>query len=324
MIDLLMIMIRWVAGLVLGGETVARREFLPVPVRAEFGPRRDGCYPASSPGVGWMTMRLDPVPPAHVLSQSALRAVLWQPVHGLCLLAGHKLFFRLLCRLRAFGPTDCPRTIAVYEITIAVVFTAALAAVLTFIIDRAMDRLRRRDAETQAREIVRKGQVEVENRRREAELEIKEMALQQQAESEKELRRLRGELHERERLLDKRQDSLEEQAEVLRKQEKMVESTQRKLTERIQDANRRKDELSKLLDLQRQTLHELSGLSQEEATRRLLEILDAQLQKETGAVIAAHEKKLTEICEERTARGAADVRSSATPPRTRPKPPPAR
>ena len=49
---------------------------------------------------------------------------------------------------------------------------------------------------------------------------------------DEELRRLRGELHERERLLDKRQDALEEQAEVLRKQEKMVESTQRKLTER--------------------------------------------------------------------------------------------
>ena len=100
--------------------------------------------------------------------------------------------------------------------------------------------------------------------------------------------------------MDKRQDALEEQAEVLRKQEKMVESTQRKLTERIQDANRRKDELSKLLDLQRQTLHELSGLSQEEATRRLLEILDGQLQKETGAVILAHEKQLAEICEQKT------------------------
>ena len=136
-----------------------------------------------------------------------------------------------------------------------------LAAALTFLLTRLMDRLRRRDAESEAREIVRKAQVEVDNRRREAELQIKEAALQQQAESEKELRRLRGELHERERLLDKRQDALEEQAEVIRKQEKMVESTQRKLTERIQDANRRKDELSKLLDLQRQTLHELSGLS---------------------------------------------------------------
>ena len=171
---------------------------------------------------------------------------------------------------------------------------------MTFLIVRLLDRLRRRDAESEAREIVRKAEVEVENRRREAELEIKETALQQQAESEKELRRLRGELHERERLLDKRQDALEEQAEVVRKQEKMVESTQRKLTERIQDANRRKEELSKLLDLQRQTLHELSGLSQDEATRRLLEILDGQLQKETGAVILAHEKKLAEICEQKT------------------------
>ncbi|MEN6407003.1 MAG: ribonuclease Y [Thermoguttaceae bacterium] len=180
------------------------------------------------------------------------------------------------------------------------VIALSMAVLLTFFLTRVWDRLRRRDAESEARTIVHKAEVEVENRRREAELEIKEMAIQQQAESEKELRRLRGELHERERLLDKRQDSLEEQAEVLRKQEKMVESTQRKLTERIQDANRRKDELSKLLDLQRQTLHELSGLSQEEATRRLLEMLDSQLQRETGAVILAHEKKLAEICEEKT------------------------
>ena len=41
-------------------------------------------------------------------------------------------------------------------------------------------------------------------------------------------------------------------------------------TERIQEANNRKDELSKLLDLQRQTLHELSGRNRDEATKRLL------------------------------------------------------
>ncbi len=183
---------------------------------------------------------------------------------------------------------------------IYIIIAVVLASSLTFVLTRVMDRLRRRDAESEAREIVRKGQLEIDNRRREADLEIKETALQQQAESEKELRRLRGELHERERLLDKRQDSLEEQAEMLRKQEKMVESTQRKLTERIQDANRRKDELAKLLDLQRQTLHELSGLSQQEATRRLLDTLDAQLQKETGAVILAHENRLAEVCEQKT------------------------
>jgi len=183
---------------------------------------------------------------------------------------------------------------------IVIIMSAVLAAVLTFVLLRMLDRLRRRDAESEAREIVRKSERDVENRRREAELEIKEVAIKARAESEKELRRTRGELHERERLLDKRQDTLEEQAEQIRKQEKMVENTQRKLTERIQDTNRRKEELSKLLDLQRQTLHELSGLSHEEATNRLLEILDTQLQQETGSVILKHEKKAAEICEEKS------------------------
>jgi ribonucrease Y len=184
--------------------------------------------------------------------------------------------------------------------TIAVVVTALLSSALTLLSVKLLDRLRRKDAESEAREIVRKAEQTMENRRREAELEIKELALQQQAESEKDLRRLRGELHERERLLDKRQDALEEQAEQVRKQEKIVETTQRKLTERIQEANRRKDELSKMLDMQRQTLHELSGLSREEATKRLLDLLETQLQQETGATIVRHEKKLNEICEQKS------------------------
>jgi ribonuclease Y len=185
------------------------------------------------------------------------------------------------------------------EIVLMVVACAA-AVILTFTLMKLLDRLRRRDAESEARQIVRQAEHDIDNRRREAELEIKERAIQQKAEGERELRKLREELHDRERSLDKRQDALEQQADQLRKQEKIVEGTQRKLTERIQDTNRRNDELSKLLDLQRQTLHELSGLNREEATARLLEMLDAQLKKETGAVIMQHEKQLAEACEEKT------------------------
>ncbi len=185
------------------------------------------------------------------------------------------------------------------QLAIGVIVTAVAAGLMMLGAVKLLDHLRRKDAESEAKEIVRKANESTANRRREAELEIKELAIRQQAESEKELRRLRGELHERERLLDKRQDTLEEQAEQIRKQEKIVENTQRKLTERIQDANRRKDELSKLLDLQRQTLHELSGLSREEATERLLEALDEQLQRETGAVILKHEKQIAETCDQK-------------------------
>ena len=178
--------------------------------------------------------------------------------------------------------------------------TALVAASLTFLAVKMLDYLRQTDAEKRAQEITTRAERDIENRRKEAELEIKGMAIQQKGEGEKELSQLRQELHERDRLLDKRQDSLEQQADHLRKQEKMVESNQRKLAERIEDANRRNDELSKLLDLQRQTLHQLSGLSKEEATSRLLDKLDTELQHEEGALITKHEKKMAEICEEKS------------------------
>jgi len=174
------------------------------------------------------------------------------------------------------------------------------AVLLTILAVKLLDYLRIKDAETRALEIVSRTEREIENRRREAELEIKERAIQQRAEGEKELSQFRQELHDRERQLDKRQDALEQQGDLLRKQEKMVESTQRKLAERIEDTNRRNEELAKLLDLQRHTLHELSGLSPAEATSRLLNMLDKELQRETGAMISAHEKKLAAICEERS------------------------
>jgi ribonuclease Y len=55
--------------------------------------------------------------------------------------------------------------------------------------------------------------------------------------------------------------------------------------------------MDKLLDLQRQTLHELSGLSREEATERMLALLEQELQKQAGAMVMKHEKQVQEVCE---------------------------
>jgi len=183
-----------------------------------------------------------------------------------------------------------------WQIILVVVF-CAVASGLTFAGVKFLDHLRRRDAETEAKRIIAQTEQDLGNRRREVEIELKELAIQRKAEGQRELAKLKEEVHERERILDKRQDALEQQSEQLRKQEKIVENTQRKLTERIQDTDRRNEELAKLLDLQRQTLHELSGLSQEEATQRLLEMLDQQLTHETGSLIRKHEKQLAETCQ---------------------------
>lgn len=175
--------------------------------------------------------------------------------------------------------------------------TFVVAAVLGGVAVKFLDRLAQRDAESKARDILSRAEQDAATRTKEAELEIKTKALEQKAQTEKELGRLREELRERERLLDKRHDALEQQSEDLRKQERMVEQNQRKLSERLEEANRRNDELAKLLDMQRQTLHHISGLDKDEATRRLLNMLQEELSQESGGIILRHEKRLAEVCQ---------------------------
>ena len=181
------------------------------------------------------------------------------------------------------------------EVWIAAI-SSAVGAVLTFIIVRLLDRLRRRDAESEARSILERAKLDAANLKKEAELETKEEAIQQKADMDRELNKVRDQLRDRERLLDKRQETIEQQSEDLRKQERIVESTQRRLAEKLADTDKRNEELNKLLDMQRQTLHELSGLGREEATDRLLTMLDKELQHETGAIILKHQRKVEETC----------------------------
>jgi len=187
----------------------------------------------------------------------------------------------------------------VQGIITAVIVTAVLAAVMTAVIIKLFDYLLQKDANKQAADIVAQAEREIENRRKEAELDIQRQALQQQAEGEKELAKIRQELHERERHLDKREDVHDQQMEQLRKQEKMVESNQRKLAERIEETNRRNEDLAKLIDMQRQTLHQISGLTREEATAKLLSALDTELTREAGQLILKHERRIAEVCDQK-------------------------
>ncbi len=173
-------------------------------------------------------------------------------------------------------------------------------AFVTFVCLRVWDYFVVKGAKARAREIISRAEQEAENRRRETEVELKELALRYKEEAEQEFRKIREELHNRQRLLDKRQDALDQQSEQLRKQERVIENLQRKLAEKIQEYNRLNEDREKIIALERQRLHEISGLTKEEATKRLLELLEKELQQEVAAAVLRHEKNLVERCEEKT------------------------
>lgn len=179
-----------------------------------------------------------------------------------------------------------------------VILMMLLSGGVSFFILRAIDRSQKRDGKTQAEEIVRRAELDAENRRREVELELKEQAMRQKESIEAESRAARQENHEKERTLNKRQDLLDKQTDDLRKQEKLVENTQRKLAERIEEQKIKSEELDRVTEQQKKILYDLSGMSKEEATARLLKNLETELHDQAGSIILKHEKYVAEQCEQ--------------------------
>jgi ribonuclease Y len=174
---------------------------------------------------------------------------------------------------------------------------AVAASIITFIVIRLVDA---RVAHTRAERILSQAQEQAQNdtanRLREADLEIKERALS----AEQELSVQRDKLHDQQRELDGRSESLEQQSEDLRKQEKLCETTQQRLAEKIADQDHRAVEISRLEEQQRIELHELTGLSKEEATKRLLTLLEDEVSRESGLIILRHEKEMQRVCEQKS------------------------
>ena len=168
----------------------------------------------------------------------------------------------------------------------------------TYCAVRISDKLRKQDIETRAKEILYRAELEVETKQREADLAIKEQTLQQKEKFDKEQRHFRHEIHERERQLEKRHDGVEKQAEDVRKRENLVESTQKRLKDKINEVDRKHEELSLILKKERAILHELSGLSRKDAVDRLLKTLENELLTEEGVLIQRYEKSLQDKCEQ--------------------------
>lgn len=172
-------------------------------------------------------------------------------------------------------------------------------AAVAFVLIQVYYQIRRRDAQSEAKEIIARAERDAANRRKEAELEIKELALAQKTQVEQELNKTREELRERDRALEKRAQALDQAQEDIRKQERMLEANQKRLKEKTEEANRKNEELTRVLDMQRGKLHEITGLNRETAEKRLMEMVEQDLSQQIGALILRQERKIMETVEQK-------------------------
>lgn len=160
-----------------------------------------------------------------------------------------------------------------------------------------LDRVLRGAAYRKRDEILALARTEAESLRKAVELEAKAEVISRREELDKEYNRIRDELREQERRLDRRETTLNELQQDTAKKERMLELQQRKLTERAEALETREQQLHSVLKEQQEQLFRISGMSQASAQELLLTRLNNELRNETGAVILRHEQELKQNCD---------------------------
>lgn len=179
---------------------------------------------------------------------------------------------------------------------IAFLFLAAIAGILTLYI---VQKVRRRDFVAQRAEVLSAAQVEAANLIKQAELDKRERLLEVEREWNRQQAEKNEQLLSREKEVDSRENQLRIAREEFTKKESFVEQSQRRLSEKLDEANRRSKQYQQLIEDQNRALQQVASLNKQQATEMLMENLQRELTSEVGTLLLQQERRLNEEAEQR-------------------------
>ena len=171
--------------------------------------------------------------------------------------------------------------IAIFLIT-AVVFTF-----VGVIVRKKIAESKLKTAENEANRIIEMAKIEAENNKKEEIFKAKEEILNARKDLDNEIRERRGEVQQQERRLVQKEENLERKLENIDKKEK-------DLLHKEDEIEAQKAELKEISDKQMSELQRISGLSSEEAKKKLLSELEKTMTAEKAALIREVENKAKE------------------------------
>ena len=166
----------------------------------------------------------------------------------------------------------------VVVLVLGLVVALIVGAFLGYFVVRSRLGSSQTQARSDARSIVEDAERSAETKRRESELAAKEAALRIKDEAEVEVRGRRAEISRLEERLENRDSSLDRREGELDERRRLLGESEAALDRRGKDLDAREAE-------QLRKLEEISGLTREEAERRLFEGLESELEGQLGQMV---------------------------------------
>jgi ribonuclease Y len=162
------------------------------------------------------------------------------------------------------------------------------------------NRLQILDSEKRANELREQALRESESVKKQSLLDAREEAMREREKLLKEVEASRKEIISAERDVEKLRLQIEQKEGDIVKRERTLETAQRRAADAVEQVERRKSNLDKIINDQRTLLEKITGLGRDEAKSLLLDRLQRDMEDEVGTRIAAHENRLKALAAEKS------------------------
>ena len=177
------------------------------------------------------------------------------------------------------------------QIIIAVVITAVVAILLTYVASNAhfkkVSDEKIGSAEDRARAIIDEAVKSAETKKREALLEVKEESIKTKNELDKEIKDRRSEIQRNERRVEQKEANLDKKLEAIERREQSFAAKE-------EEIKRQKAEVAKLNEERIQELERISGLTSEQAKEYLLKTVEEDVKLDTAKLVKEMEHQAKE------------------------------
>ncbi len=179
---------------------------------------------------------------------------------------------------------------------IAFILGIALAAIVGQMVTRARAKTLKQNLERQVEDAKR----EAENIIKSAQIDAAAEKIKKREEVTAEANKVRGELHEIEMRLTKREDTIDRQTELLQQREKGLEKQQKEVERRLHNMDLKEKQLSVLMAQQKNQLLKITAMNIDEARELLLSRLEEECEHEMSSLIQRKIEETTEIAGEKS------------------------
>jgi ribonuclease Y len=170
-------------------------------------------------------------------------------------------------------------------ILIAALSTLGLSALLGTLLYKRKYRKKQKEAEEQARLILKEAEIQAETMKKDRILEAKEKFLKMKAEFEEESNRRKNQIIVNENKVKQREAQLSKELEHIKRREGDLEETRNNLNQQLELVKKKKEELDRFTQQKITVLESISKLTADQARDQLVETLKDEAQARASAYV---------------------------------------